>query len=1042
MKQKKNTIALLLSSSFLVLSGIGIVHAVNPNLIDEREYSSDTVADYAHPVFASDDEEEEEEEIVVDKVVLHYVNDDGDCARRAFYVWVAGVDGAEYSDEVNCDTHAVEYSADGQSMTITIDLLNDDYFKPLHGAPSIMYIIKYKMISPSNLNWGGQSEDVELRYDTFPPQAGSTTVEVWCTPAAGGGIAQFASEEETKVDGVKLAKFTDWKTISCTLTPTANEVEWNLYAFDESYYKVKPKNRDPIKKNYLVKTGKTTQSTFDIDLKYNAHINVVYSIVSKDTASTSGLEKTVFVSFEELYGTPRFEANYIYRGNDLGVTYSKNRTTFKVWSPVAANISLLVYESDTSAAYGGNDKYKGWHMVYQKNGVWELTLVGNLEGKYYNYQVDTWIGTNVAMDPYAKSAGACGVRGFIFDEAKSNPAGWESLPTKWDGESEAGLDIESPQELSIYEVHVQDFTGDESWVSNKGNERGTYNAFVERGTTLEADSSITTGFDHLMDLGVKAVQLLPVFDSDNDEVNNKKYNWGYNPLNYNCVEGVYSSNPHDGYARVREFKNLVYQFAASENRVRVIMDVVYNHVSSPSASCFNKLMPRYFFRYSKAGDYEVQQGWMQPGELHDGSGCHNEFKSEATMARKYIVDSVSMWARDYKIKGFRFDLMGLIDTGTMRAVKKALYQIDPDIYVYGEGWKADGWDHPFHGGLDAENNYEQTQGTFACGGVGYQVYEQLYQGPNDQECYLGGFNNAGRELLKGNNEFGQGAFWGWLQKGEDHYDGMREGLQKTLYGERSDDGGGNPAQTINYLSCHDNFTLRDQLYATLSNSGDRGAYGMDIIHATEAAHLFVFASNSAAFMLGGEEILRTKDLAFAPEESLEAIPATSYVKMYEGTTSEHLISHNSYNSPLEVNSFKWGNKLSVTFDGGEVIDTKAEDVTGKFAKMIKIHNDMPKYGYGRLQEIKSQTSAGRPVEGLSWKGGEYDSNAAIGIQFDEYFVFFGARNFGYVHCDTSGWTLLSGGGVGGIASYDGENKTVNLGSEGGFGLACAVYYRG
>ena len=1034
MKHKISNVALLLSSTFLLFSCAEDAgkEVEKPFLEpDDIHYESNITRSFTRADSSS--EEEEEEVIEVDKVILHYYNDDGACPTRAFYVWVPGVDGEEYSSKADGDI--VEYSADGSLMTITIDFKNDSRFKELDGASSLMYIIKYQMISPSNLNWGGQSEDVELKYEDFAVE-GSKTVEVWCTPAAGGGIAQFHTEEETKVDGIKLAKFIDWKTISCTCTDGSfgKEVEWTLYAFDENYYKVKAKNRPAIKKNYVVKTGSTKSTQFTIDFVYNAHINVVYSLESKCTDSTTGLIKTIFCSFEQLYGTPRFEKYYTYKQNDLGVTYTKESTTFKVWSPVAANMTLNVYNSDTSATYDGDDKYKSWHMVYQPGGVWALKLVGDLNGKYYNFTVDTWNGSATTMDPYATGCGACGVRGLVYDKAKSNPNNWDSLPTKWDGE--AGYDIKTPQELTIYEVHVQDFTGDSSWISNKGNKNGTYNAFVESGTRLTDNNgrTVKTGFDHLKELGINTVQLMPAFDSDNDEVKNRKYNWGYNPLNYNCVEGMYSSNPHDGLTRIKEYKNMVLQLAA--NGIRVVMDVVYNHVSSPSASCFNKLMPRYFFRYD------------ENGELYDGSGCHNEFKSEATMARKYIVDSVSMWAKEYKIKGFRFDLMALIDTHTMYEVKKALYQVDPDIYIYGEGWTAGG----FHGGADPDpvqgtdkdgnplTNYfpaEQTQGTFCCNGEfnGNQVYSTLFKHNND-EIEIGGFNDEGRDSLRGGNDQGWGSEshlpgWGFISQGSgDASTGNRLNIANMIYGARNI--GGNPAQTVNYASCHDNWTLRDQLYYTLGN-GETAGNAYDVMHGVLAAESLVFASNGVAFMLGGEELLRTKDVDLATPAEFEDIPADSYEVMYG-----HHVSHNSYNSPLAVNSFKWGNKLKVNIDGVE-IDTYNENLTGEFADLISLHKRLPKYNFEQTEAIKSVTTKGNPVSSTSWAGNEGDNEAAIGIQFDEYFIYAAGRPFGYVHAKSAaiwGAPIYTCG----TTAYDNTNFTVNVGDEGnGWGLAVAIY---
>jgi pullulanase len=379
-------------------------------------------------------------------------------------------------------------------------------------------------------------------------------------PAAGGGIAILDSEAKTKVHGIKLATFTDWKTIKCELTDDTSSVNWKLYAFDETYFKIKPKKRADAQKWYLVKSGTANQKTFNIDLKYEAHINLVYSLVSHDPASDADpdmkdLDKTVTVGLEKLYDSAKFKQYYDSYSGDLGVTYSKTSTTFNVWSPVSANMTVLLYDSDTSKEYGGEDKYTGYHMHYKSGGLWELTIDGDLAGKYYNYQVDNTLGTNVVMDPYATSAGCCGVRGFIYDKATSNPEGWDALPLKWDGVS--GYDLATPQDLTIYEVHMQDFTGDESWISNNNIKRGTYNAFVESGTKLTVDGvTVSTGYDHLNELGVGAVQLVPVFDHDNDEYGvfdeqgnptlQVKYNWGYNPLNYNVVEGGYSSNPHDG----------------------------------------------------------------------------------------------------------------------------------------------------------------------------------------------------------------------------------------------------------------------------------------------------------------------------------------------------------------------------------------------------------------------------------------------------------------------------------------------------------------
>ena len=1035
---------------------------------DTTVYDKNEAVDLRQPQFRSpEDEEEEEESYVVDKVILHYYNEDAKCALpgtagRAFYVWYQGSEtGYEYSDESNYSadrfTYAVpEGDAAGTMMTLTIDMINDPMFQDFYGTKSIMYIIKYKMESEANLNWGGQSEDVELKFSEFTPNK-DRVVEVWCTPAAGGGIAQFDSAEKTKVEGVKLAKFSDWKTIACTTTNNVSNVTWRLYAFDETYFKVKAKNRAGIKKNYLIKEGTTTSKSFNITFQYNVHINAVYAVDSFDINGTEvngeKLIKTAYVSFEDLYGTARFEKYYNYDGDDLGVTYTPTETTFKVWSPVAANVSLYLYNTDTSAAYDGSDKYKGWHMNYQPGGIWTLTVKGDLANdpagyKYFNYYVDTWSTSGVCMDPYATGCGANGLRGLVYDKSLTNPAGWDTLETHL-------TDITTPQQLTIYEVHIEDFTGDASW-GGPEEERGTYNGFVRSNTRLPSDNTITTGFDHLKELGIGAVQFVPVFDSDNDEVKNTKYNWGYNPLNYNCVEGAYSSDPHDGTVRIREFKNMINELAKED--MRTIMDVVYNHVSSPTASCFNKLMPRYYFRYSKAGDVEVDvKHWCEPGELYDGSGCHNEFKSEATMARKFIVDSVCMWAREYKVKGFRFDLMALIDGYTMKDIKKALYQIDPDIYIYGEGWTAD----RYHGkktwydtNNDGVKEYVDSFGSFAVPGYddtglnttsGYQVYSELYNEESDQAIWLGAFDGSGRDALRGDNNPG----YGFINKGKEHLgSGNAAELQHVIWGERADGQGGNPKQTIEYASCHDNYTLRDQLYATLGD-GTNSPYLIDVLHGMMATQTMVFASNAAAFMLGGEEIMRTKEVIFDeahPEALTNNVTADEFAKIPITTYHTHYghkLSHNSYNSPLKVNSFKWGNKVSITGDHSDTIDMKAENLTAKYAALIALHKEMPKRNLSQLSAIGPghNTTNGYAIDSVYWGGSvSWNDYGTIGIQYDDWFVFVTCRQWGYLKNDVSGWTQKY---TAGVVVHDTMNVSINLGDEGtGIGLAAAVYYRG
>jgi pullulanase len=646
-------------------------------------------------------------------------------------------------------------------------------------------------------------------------------------------------------------------------------------------------------------------------------------------------------------------------------------------------MTLLLYEkgNDTPSIYAdGNtnrtDKYKkGWFMAYKQGGIWEITVRGDLKDYYYNFQVDNYQGSTTTVDPYVTAVGCSGVRGLVYDKKDANPTGWDDVPTVWDGVEE--YDITTPQQLSIYEVHVRDFTGDSSWKSNEGNKNGTYKAFVESGTRLANHNTVTTGYDHLMDLGINTVQLMPVFDADNDESMERggleKYNWGYNPQNYNAVEGAYSSDPHDALARIKEYKELIMGLAnpgAGKKHVRVTMDVVYNHVSSVSAHPFTKLMPKYYFRYD------------ENGELYNGSGCHNEVRSEAKMCRKFIIDSVYMWAKEYKIKGFRFDLMGLIDYQTMNLLKERLSLLDRDVYLYGEGWSAEG----YHGSNYMNWGTETWQVYNRCNN-----FREIDGYDDDSLCYLGAFNNTGRNGVKGDNGGGQPCYpeTGFMQKSFDGDMGdFNARVVDMCWGIHR--GVSNYAkQTVNYISCHDNWTVVDQLWQTMNQEvGDEDARKNtpgnigEIAHASLAAHALVFASNGVAFMLGGEEIFRTKEVSQSMIDQKKVLVDT-YSPMYG-----RYVSHNSYNSPIEVNSFKWGNKVSVTLGGATITDSELQ-YNDAWKTLTHLHEKETFVSPSRYDEMwpGNKTSDEKPIENLWWR---IDSSG-MGIQVDETFIFVNGR---------------------------------------------------
>lgn len=525
------------------------------------------------------------------------------------------------------------------------------------------------------------------------------------------------------------------------------------------------------------------------------------------------------VSCNSLYTSADFNAQYYYDG-ELGAIYTAEKTTFRVWSPVSTAITLNIYEQGNGGA-----ALEQVAMTRGDKGVFEVTLQGDYAGKYYTYTVVNYAhpdGTEI-VDPYAKSAGLNGVRGMIVDFAATNPEGWEQVsPIAYDR-----------KELVVWETHVADITSSNTWNGNKAWKK-KFLGMTQSGTTYtEGEVTVKTGFDHIVELGVNAVQIIPIFDQANDE-ENVAFNWGYNPLNYNVLEGAYSTDPTDGYARIREFKTLVQTYNAAG--INIIMDVVYNHVSGAAGSNFDVLMPGYYFRYTGNNT------------LSNGSGCGNEFASENLMARKFIIDSACFWADEYKLGGFRFDLMGLHDIETMNLTAEALQKINPTIAVYGEPW---------------------------CGGTStLPASEQAIQVNANKLEGVGQFNDQMRDaLIKGglNSNMAKG----WVTN---EFAVVDADVQKILAGLQGITKGSvaisDPNRTVNYVTCHDNYTLYDRIRAAGITDADT------VKKMAMLANSVVLTSNGTSFILAGEEFLRTKGG-----------------------------DHNSYQSSYEVNELNYALKI-------------------------------------------------------------------------------------------------------------------------------------
>lgn len=497
---------------------------------------------------------------------------------------------------------------------------------------------------------------------------------------------------------------------------------------------------------------------------------------------------------------------YAYDGDDLGAAYTKEATTFKVWSPTATKIQVLLYatgsdEEENSKYISVTDMEKD-----EKTGVWTAVIEGDLLNKYYTYYVYNGKKGKETVDIYAKAAGVNGNRGMIVDLDSTDPEGWDK---------DTHVTVNNPTEAIVWEINVKDFSNDPASGVSEEN-RGKYLAFTEEGTTLNSSGYTSTGIDYLKELGVNYVQLMPIFDFGSvDEANADvdQFNWGYDPKNYNVPEGSYSSDPYDGNVRINEVKQMIQ--ALHDNGIGVIMDVVYNHTYEGAKSWFNITVPNYYYRFTESGTWS------------NGSGCGNDTASEHAMYRKYMVDSITYWAQEYHIDGFRFDLMGLHDVDTMNSIRSALDQLDggDKIIMYGEGWSLDTAAEP--GTVMAtQQNMSKLNGR------------------------IGAFNDGIRDGIKGNNFTASEG--GFIQGGQ--------GTSQVKSGIKAEVGNwaAAPSQTVTYTSCHDNYTLWDKLVATSGSFDDYSARSEELLSMNKLSAAIVFTSQGTSFFQAGEEFARTK----------------------------------------------------------------------------------------------------------------------------------------------------------------------------------------
>lgn len=592
----------------------------------------------------------------------------------------------------------------------------------------------------------------------------------------------YANEKFERITTFIYAKFLDWKTVEIK----AHDAFSEAVIFEDG--KV-------IKRVKFSKGEKEAK----IELKNEVNLDHDYKVQIKLIKNSKTPHRRI--RFRELYKTGKFQNLYAC-DEELGAICNKKETIFKVWSPVSKKITLRLYKNGTpeeiDSKKGSDEIYLEKEMEKQKNGVFFLKISGNFHGFYYTYVVNNDVYKDrEIVDIYAKSSGINGMRGMVVDFSQ----------IKSEDLSKIKPHPYSARELTVYETHIADLTSSKTW-SSKAKDRTLSKTFLGaclEGTTYEENGRVVkTGFDHIKELGVNAVQLLPIADQNNDEVH-PSFNWGYNPLNYNCLEGTYSSDPYDGESRIKEFKYLVKKY--HDAGINIIMDVVYNHLYSAIGSSFDVLMPGYYFRYT------------EKGTLSNGSGCGNETASEMQMFRKFMIDSVLFWASEYKLGGFRFDLMAIHDIETMNLLCKKLHELDEHIVVYGEPWAGDS---------------SMLDGELAA----HKGNANKYEG-------YGFFSDCMRDSLIRTTKDLSHAGW-CLTNDADDQDRVMQGIKGTSYDVLD------PNKILNYASCHDNRTLYDRVvFDGITNKNEAK-------HAAMLANSIVLTSNGISFILSGEEFLRSK----------------------------------------------------------------------------------------------------------------------------------------------------------------------------------------
>lgn len=579
-----------------------------------------------------------------------------------------------------------------------------------------------------------------------------------------------------------------------------------------------------------------------------------------------------------------------YKGNDLGFSYSKEKTTFKVWAPTASLVELKLYNTGTDFEDGagviGTEK-----MDFDcETGIWYITISGDMNKVYYTYLVTVDGVTCETQDVYSVATGLNGKRSMVIDLKSTDPDGFEN---------DKHVFAEKSTDAVIWEVHVKDFSiSNTSGVSAQN--RGKYLAFTEENTTF-ASTGYKTCVDYLVELGINYVHLNPVFDfASVDESMQNQYNWGYDPDNYNVPEGSYSTDPYHGEVRINEFKQMVQ--ALHKKGIGVVMDVVYNHVYNAGDSCFQKTVPDYYFR--KIGD-----------KFLNSSGCGNVTASDKEMFRKFMIDSVVYWATQYHIDGFRFDLMACHDIDTLNAIREALDKIDSRILIYGEPWCADAMEN----GIDGEDCCTKNNA--------FKLSDRIALFNDDMRSGLkGGSDDDTKGYIQGNSGKAHAVMAGLL------------GASSSVFGRWAKQ----PSQCVTYASAHDNLTLWDKILK--SHWYNNYSTGKRIYYLqNKLCGALILTSQGIPFFLAGEEFARTKNGDHNSYRSPELTNAIDWSRVdtyreirdyYKG-----LIEIRKEYAPLRDNTQKTVDSSYIIYHGGAIgftleNDQSDRDNSWKFLSVI------------------------------------------------------------------------------------------------------------